>query len=703
MDDRVLYLNRELSWLEFNARVLEEAHDRTKPLLERLKFLSIFSSNLDEFFMIRVGGLKQRDPDEVSSAESADGALTGQVLAAISARVHDLVTEQHRILREEVLPGLDQAGLKLLKAADVDESEWAGLADYFARAVQPVLTPMAIDPAHPFPHIQNQQLYLAAILKAKEQGRLRVPETCLAIVPVPALLPRFVPLSPDPGNGRFVLLEDLIGEYLETLFSGFETTEQSVFRLTRHQDFELSEQDSEDLLRRIQSELAKRRRGQEVRLELRAGTSDHLKRMLFERFDLEPADLYEIDGPLNLVAFWSWVGLPGYASLHDPTVTPQVPPRVRGYKGDLFSLIRSGDLLLHHPYERFDTVADFIEQAARDPNVLALKQTLYRAGRNSPIVAALARAAEKDKQVTVLIELKARFDEEANIEGARTLERSGAHVVYGLPGLKTHCKVALVVRRDPDRIRRYVHLSTGNYNPATARIYTDAGLITCDDRMGEDAAVLFDLMTGYVQPKHWNKLVVAPHKMREWVIGMIDRETEHRKGGKPARIVAKINALVDTEVIRALYRASRAGVPIDLIVRGICCLRPGLSGTSESIRVRSIVGRYLEHSRIFYFRNGGNEEIYLGSADLMPRNIDHRVEVLFPLEDPKLIRRVRDEVLAVYLADNVKARRMLPTGTYARKKATDGKKLVNAQEWLLMDRKRQARTGPKRGPLRRTQ
>ncbi len=676
MDDRDLFLNRELSWLDFNARVLEEAHDRGNPLLERLKFLAIFSSNLDEFFMIRVGGLKQRDLNEIGSPESGDQASTGEVLKAVSGRVHELVVEQHRILREEVLPGLEPAGLQLLRAADVSGDEAAKLEEYFARNVQPVLTPMAIDPAHPFPHIQNRQLYLAALLKSKAQGRLRVPKTFLAVVPVPALLPRFVALS---TGGRFVLLEDLIGVHLEKLFAGFETMEQTVFRLTRHQDFELSDQDSEDLLKQIQSELAKRRRGQEVRLEIRTGTSDRFKVALLRRFHLDPPDIYEIDGPLNLAAFWTWIGLPGYDSLRTPAIASRLPSAVRAHKGDVFSLIRAGDLLLHHPYEPFETVVDFVEQAAQDPDVLALKQTVYRAGKNSPILAALARAAERDKQVTVLIELKARFDEEANIEQARTLERAGAHVVYGLPGLKTHCKLALVVRRDPDRIRRYVHLSTGNYNPATARLYTDVGLMTCDERMGEDAAALFDMMTGYVQPLKWNKLVVAPHGMREWVVEKIEREAAHCKAGRPARIVVKINSLVDNEVIRALYRASRAGVPIDLVVRGICCLRPGLPGTSESIRVRSIVGRYLEHSRIFYFANGGADEFHLSSADWMPRNFDRRVEVVFPVEDEALKRRLMHEILAATLLDDANVRRLGNDGAYVREKGAFNSHEVLAQ------------------------
>ncbi|MBI3858293.1 MAG: polyphosphate kinase 1 [Planctomycetes bacterium] len=661
-----LFLNRELSWLEFNARVLEEAQDKRRPLLERLKFLAIFSSNLDEFFMIRVAGLQQRDPDEVSSSESGDRATTAQVLSAVSARAHELVALQHRILREEVLPGLAAEGLRLVRAADVKGDAAESLEAHFARDIQPVLTPMAIDPAHPFPHIQNRQLYLAALLKTKGQNRLRAPKNCLAIVPVPALLPRFIRVPPHGGQDHFVTLEDLIGLHLETLFGGFEAKEWTVFRLTRDQDFELSEQDSEDLVKQIQSKLAKRRRGQEVRLEIGRGASERLKESLFKWFDLEAADIYEVDEPLNLSSFWSWVALPGYAPLRERPVAPQVAERVRSHKGDLFSLIRAGDLLLHHPYESFDTVVEFIEQAAADPNVLALKQTLYRAGRNSPIVAALARAAERDKQVTVLIELQARFDEEANIEWARTLERAGAHVVYGLPGLKTHCKVATVVRRDPDRLRRYVHLSSGNYNPATARIYTDVGLMTCDEVLGEDAAALFDMMTGYVQPVRWNKMRVAPHGLREWVIEMINREREHCEAGRPARIVAKLNALVDSDVIRALYRASRAGVPIDLIVRGICCLRPGVPGASETIRVRSIVGRYLEHSRIFHFENGGAGEVYVSSADWMHRNFDRRIEIVFPIEDEALKARMVDEILAAALLDDANVRLLLPDGSHER-------------------------------------
>jgi polyphosphate kinase len=661
-----LFLNRELSWLEFNGRVLEEAQDRRRPLLERLKFLAIFSSNLDEFFMIRVAGLKQREPDEVSSSESGDRTSTAQILSAISARTHALVEEQHRLLRSEVLPGLEAAGIKLLRAADVRGEEGRALEAHFVRELQPVLTPMAIDPAHPFPHIQNRQLYLAAMLKTKGKNRLRAPKTCLGIVPVPALLPRFVRVPPNGERDHFVALEDLIGQHLESLFGGFEAKEWTVFRLTRDQDFELSEQDSEDLLKQIQSELAKRRRGQEVRLEIGRGATDGLKASLFKWFDLETADIYEVDEPLNLSAFWSWVALPGYAPLREPAMTPQVSAAVRSHKGDLFSLIRAGDLLLHHPYESFDTVVDFVEQAAADPNVLALKQTLYRAGRNSPIVAALARAAERDKQVTVLIELKARFDEEANIEWARTLERAGAHVVYGLPGLKTHCKVSAVVRRDPDRLRRYLHLSSGNYNPATARIYTDVSLMTCDEQLGQDAAALFDMMTGYVQPAKLNKLRVAPHGLREWVIEMIEREREHCLAGRPSRIVAKLNALVDSDVIRALYRASGAGVPIDLIVRGICCLRPGLPGVSETIRVRSIVGRYLEHSRIFHFANGGASEVYVSSADWMPRNFDRRIELVFPVEDEQLKARLADEILAAALLDDFNVRLLRSDGTYER-------------------------------------
>jgi polyphosphate kinase len=666
MDERDRYINRELSWLDFNARVLEEAQDRESPPLERLKFLSIFSSNLDEFFMIRVGGLKHRDPGEVSSSEAGDGLTTGQVLEAVSRKIHELVGEQHRVLHEEVLPSLEKAGLRLLDPDEVKGDEARALQAYFQRDVEPVLTPMVIDPAHPFPHVQNRQLYLAARIRAQKATRPRVPRSSLAIVPVPALLPRFVPVSAGEGRDRFVTLEDLIGQNLAQLFSGFEVLEHTVFRLTRDQDFELADQDSEDLVRQIQSELSKRKRGLEVRMEIEQGVSAELKKDLLRWFSFGKEDVYEVSGPLNLVAFWTWAGLPGYAACRDPVRTPQVPARVLQHKGDLFSLIRAGDLLLHHPYESFGTVVDFLDQAAQDPEVLAIKQTLYRTGRSSPVVAALARAAERDKQVTALVELQARFDEEANIEWARTLERAGAHVVYGFPGLKTHCKVLLVVRRDPDRIRRYVHLATGNYNPHTARIYTDLGLFTCDDRMGEDAAALFNLLTGYAMPARWHRLRVAPHGLREWALEMIGREEAHARAGRPARIVAKMNSLVDRQVISALYRASAAGVPIDLVVRGICCLRPGLPGTSETIRVRSIVGRYLEHSRILYFQNGGHPELYLTSADWMPRNFDRRVEIAFPVTDEALKRRLVDEVLAAALLDEANARLLGPDARYGR-------------------------------------
>ncbi len=670
VEDRELFINRELSWLEFNARVLEEAQDRRRPLLERLKFLAIFASNLDEFFMIRVGGLRQRHADEVASSEAGDGLTTGQVLEAVATRVHQLVDLQNKVLREELLPGIAEAGLKLVRAKDIKGADDKALDARFMRDIQPVLTPMAIDPAHPFPHIQNRQLYIAALLKAKAQGRLRGPKTFLAIIPVPALLPRFVPLSSGEGKDHFVLLEDLIGENLEKIFSGFEASERVVFRLTRDQDFELSDQDSEDLLRQIQTGLAKRKQGLEVRLEINAGATEKMREALLKWFDVEAPDIYEIDGPLNLGGFWAWHALPGYTSLRDPAYAPQIGAALRRAKGDLFTMARSGDILLHHPYESFDTVVDFLDQAAQDPQVLAIKQTLYRAGRNSPVVAALARAAERDKQVTVLIELKARFDEEANIEWARTLEKAGAHVVYGVPSLKTHAKCALVVRRDPDRIRRYVHLSTGNYNPTTARIYTDVGIITCDDRLGEDAAALFDMLTAYIQPARWNKMRVAPHGLREWVVEMIERETEHHKAGRPARLAAKINGLVDRDVIRALYKASKAGVPIDLIVRGICCLRPGLPGVSDTIRVRSIVGRYLEHSRIVYLANGGSPEVYMTSADWMPRNFDRRVEIAYPIDSEAVKRRVIDEILGASLRDEANARLLHADGHYERMSGT---------------------------------
>ncbi len=676
MDDPALFINRELSWLEFNRRVLEEAQDATVPLLERLKFLSIFSSNLDEFFMVRVAGLKNRELNEIGSPESNDGAVTGELLTEISMRTHELVAAQYKVLREEVLPGLAKAGLKLVPMSEVKGTDAHGVESYFSQQVMPVLTPMAIDPAHPFPHIQNRALYLAVLLKLKIRGRIRAPETFLAIVPIPSLLPQFVPVTAGEGSDRFVLLSELIASHLDLMFSGYAVQEVATFRLTRDQDFELAETESEDLLKQIQSELTKRKRGAEVRLDVSKGISETLQRALTGWFELDPGDIYEIDGPLNLGSFWAWVNLPGYQALRDETYQPQPPRRVRRHKGDLFSLIRQGDVLLHHPYEMFETVTEFVEQAAKDPDVLGIKQTLYRTGRSPAIVAALAQAAGRDKEVTALVELKARFDEEANIEWARTLERAGAHVVYGLVGLKTHCKVTLVVRRDADRIRRYVHLSTGNYNPTTAKIYTDLGVITCDDKIAEDASSLFNMMTGYSVPPKWQRLAVAPHGMREFVIERIEREIAHKEAGRDARIIVKLNSLVDGDVIRALYRASRAGVPIDLIVRGICCLRPGVPGVSETIRVRSIIGRYLEHSRIFYVANGGSPEVFLASADWMPRNFDRRVEVLFPVEDKELKKRLIDEILAVTLLDDAKARILQSDGTYVRAGGTLSSHLV---------------------------
>ena len=666
MDDRHLFINRELSWLEFNRRVLEEAQDPATPLLERLKFLAIFSSNLDEFFMVRIAGLNNREPQEVCSAEANDKTTTADVLSAISRLVHELVTEEYRLFREDVLPGLAKAGLKLITVDQAAGPESAALDTYFQQKIMPVLTPMAIDPAHPFPHIQNRGVYLAVFLKSKTKGKLRAPETFLAIVPVPSILPRFVPISAGEGQDRFVLLEDVIGAHLDQIFPGYSIQEYAAFRLTRDQDLELAGQDYDDLLKQIQTELSRRKRGAAVRLEIGRGSSEPLTRALTGWFELDPSDVYGVDGPLNLSSFQAWVALPGYVALHEPLYASQPAKRVRAKKGDLFSVIRQGDLLLHHPFEAFETVVDFIDAAANDPEVLAIKQTLYRTGRSSPIIAALTHAAERDKEVTALIELKARFDEEANIEWARQLERAGAHVVYGMVGLKTHCKVTMVVRRDPDRIRRYIHLGTGNYNTTTAKTYTDLGLMTCDDKIGEDAAMLFNMMTGYSVPPKWQKLIVAPHGVREWVIEKIEREIAHRQAGRDARVIVKLNGLVDGDVIRALYRASQAGVPIELVVRGICCLRPGLPGVSDKVHVRSIVGRYLEHSRIFYFANGGSPDVYLGSADWMPRNFDRRVEVLFPVEDKGIKQRVIDEILAVVLLDTAKARVLRSDGSYVR-------------------------------------
>jgi len=686
------YLNRELSWLEFNARVLEEAADATNPWLERLKFLAIFSSNLDEFFEIRVAGLQQQVYAGVEPQDyGADGMAPAEQLAAIDRRAHELVAEQYRILDDEVLPGLAGGGVERVRLDDLTEAERRHVDTLFRASIAPVLTPLAIDPGHPFPHVHNKSLNIALVVKRRNGGQKSGRH--FAVVQVPALLDRVVIVSTHgEGRVRFVLLEDIIARHLGELFGGLRVVSHTVFRVTRNTDLTIEEEDAEDLLEMIEESLRQRRRSDPVRLEISADADDAFVEMLTGAHDLEARDVYRLPGPIDLTALMTLHRLDGFPAFKDEPVVPRVaPPFAQGR--DVFDVIRSQDVLVHLPYESFGCVVDFIERAADDPQVLAIKQTLYRTSGASPIISALARAAQNGKQVTALIELKARMDEQNNITWARTLERAGVHVVYGIVGLKTHCKAALVVRREGDGIRRYVHLSTGNYNPTTARVYTDLGLFTANPDMGEDASALFNLLTGYAEGYRWRKLVVAPVGMREQIIGLIEREERNAREGRAARIIVKMNALVEPSVIDALYRASQGGVAIELVVRGICCLRPGLPGVSETIRVTSIVDKYLEHSRIFYFENGGNPEVFLASADWMPRNFWRRIETLFPIEDPALQARIVGDILQPILSDTVKVRELLSDGTYRRRTPGDGEAPLRSQIALQHLAREAAREG----------
>ncbi len=657
------YINRELSWLEFNARVLEEAQDPSVPMLDRLKFLGIMSSNFDEFFQIRVGGLKEQMHAGVEE-RNADGLSPQEQLRRISARTHEIVAAQYACFREQVLPEIEKAGIVIRKVRDLDGVQKAFIDTYFTEFVFPVLTPLAVDPAHPFPHILNKSMNVAVTLRGAGQARRH--DLSLAIVQVPAVLDRFVKLPDEtPGRTEFALLGDIIATKVPALFPGLKVVHTFSFRVTRNADLDVDEDEADDLLTAIEQELRARNRGEAVRLEHHADADAATLERLRLALKLDPEDCYTIQGPLQLNDFMALYGLEAGASLRETPYTPQVPAALRDVES-IFTAIQKQDILVHHPYESFTCVADFIRQAAADPNVLAIKQTLYRAGTDSPIVAALQRAAENGKQVTALVELRARFDEQANIKWARALEKAGVHVVYGLIGLKTHCKVALVVRREGTQIRRYVHLGTGNYNPSTARLYGDVGLFTCKEPFGADATALFNLLTGYGRAPSWHRLSVAPVGLRERVIELIDRETQNAAAGRSARIIAKMNSLVDPQVIQALYRASKAGVSVDLVIRGICCLRPGVPGLSDNIRVRSIVDRFLEHSRIFYFEAGGAGEVYCSSADWMPRNFVRRVEAMFPIEDRPLRDRMVEEILKTMLGDNVKARLLQPDGSWVR-------------------------------------
>ncbi|GAC1498043.1 MAG: polyphosphate kinase 1 [Vulcanimicrobiaceae bacterium] len=662
LDDASLYFSRELSWLEFNDRVLEEACDERIPLLERLKFIAIYGTNLDEFFMIRVAAIKQQIEAQVHK-RSEDGRLPAEHLGAISERLRRSLERQMRLLGNDMWPALERHGIRIVPIDGLSGDEQSRLERVFDDRVFPVLTPLAVDSGHPFPYISNLSLSLAVEL---EEVTAEGVKFHFARVKIPQTLPRFIPIEEAPEGSRwYVLLEDLIAHHLDALFPGMEIRDSYGFRVTRDADLDLQEDEADDLLRAIESELQRRRFGEPVRLEIERGMPEYMRDWLLEALALSNVDCYDVDGLIGLKDLGALASLDD-AELHDPPFTPAFPKRLVGAT-DLFSVIRDGDILLHHPYESFDPILQFIQQAAQDPQVLAIKQTLYRtSGKNSPIVAALLEAAENEKQVAVLIELKARFDEENNIEWARRLERAGVHVVYGFPELKTHAKVTLVVREEPDGIRRYMHFGTGNYNEKTAKLYTDLSLFTCRPELGSDVTQLFNALTGFSKVTDYEDLLVAPVNLRRELVALIDRETEHARAGRSAGIWAKLNAITDGEVVRALYRASQAGVPIDLLVRGMCVIRPGIPGVSETIRVRSIVGRFLEHSRAFVFENAGEREVFIGSADWMGRNLDRRVETVEPVLDPLVAETIYSQILAVLFADNLKSRQLESDGSYRR-------------------------------------
>lgn len=678
------FINRELSWIEFNRRVLQEAQDASHPVLERAKFLAIFATNLDEFFMIRVSGLHEQIDAGVTDL-SPDGLTPSQIFDLIRLNIMPLQAEHARAWRDDIKPLLARSGVCVCDWPELTPDQRVAATEFFFDTIFPVLTPLAFDPAHPFPHISNLSLSLAIVIR-DDKGRQR-----FARVKVPPSLPRLFALdhcADDEGCERcLVWLDQIIAANIGSLFPGMTIQGVYPFRVTRDADIEIQEDEADDLrtsvdLRStVERSIQDRRFGNAVRLEVAHEMPGDVRDLLLENLKLESHDLYEIAGAIDLSSLWELYRLP-LPSLKDPPYVPQVPRDMsNGY--DIFTRIRRGDVLLHHPYESFVPVVDFIRAAARDPDVLAIKQTLYRVGSNSPIVEALMAAVENGKQVAVLVELKARFDEENNIQWTRALEKLGVHVVYGLPGYKVHAKVCLVVRKEDDGIRRYVHLGTGNYNASTARVYTDLGLFTCDPEIGQDATDLFNFLTGYSRQRDFRKLLVAPVNLRKSLAALIEREIEHHLRQGDGHLMFKMNALVDPAIIDLLYRASQAGVKVDLLVRGMCCLRPGVPNLSENISVRSIVGRFLEHSRVYYFANAGEPEVYTGSADLMQRNLDRRVETVFPILDDALRRRVKVEVLDLGMADNVKARELQPDGSYILVRRGQGEGAVNSQLKLM--------------------
>lgn len=670
------YVNRELSWLKFDDRVLSEARDKNLPLFERLKFLSITSSNLDEFYMVRVASLKDQVHADYEKKDIA-GMTPKEQLKEISSQTHELVNVQYNTLNRSLLPALEKAGFHLMaRHEDLNQEQQEYVDRYFEDNVYPVLTPMAMDSSRPFPLIRNKTLNIGALISKRDKKKGKE-STVFATVQVPSVLPRVIQIpSVKENDTTVILLEEVIEKNIGELFLGYDVVCAHPYRIMRNADLTIDEDGAEDLLVEIQKQLKKRQWGEVIRMEVEEKTDERLLDILKTEFEIKDEDIFYINGPLDLTMLMKVYGVEGYEEYKAKKHVPAPVPAFRNDK-DIFQVIREGDVFLHHPYMSFDPVVNFVRQAAKDPDVLAIKQTLYRVSGNSPIIAALAQAAENGKQVSVLVELKARFDEENNIVWAKMLEKAGCHVIYGLVGLKTHSKITLVVRREETGIRRYVHLATGNYNDSTAKLYTDCGIFTCDERYGEDATAVFNMLSGYSEPKSWNRLVVAPIWMKDRFLKLINREAEMAQKGIPAFIVAKMNSLCDRKIIAALYRASACGVQIYLLVRGICCLKVGVPGVSENIHVRSIVGDFLEHSRIFYFHNGGNEEIFMGSADWMPRNLDRRVEIVFPVEDEEIKKEIK-HILDVEFKDNVKAHILQPDGTY-EKMNRRGKAKVNSQ------------------------
>lgn len=682
------YRNRELSWIGFNERVLSEAKDKQIPLFERLKFLSITASNLDEFFMIRVASLKDMVHAGYTKPDIA-GMTAKEQLEKISVKTHELVQEQYRTYNRSLLPALQGAGLCVVERHEKLTKKQAEYVDqYFEENVYPVLTPMAMDSARPFPLIRNKSLNIGALIRKKDAKKGKE-ELEFATVQVPSVLPRIVDIpSEEEGMRTVILLEEIIERNIGKLYLSNEVVCAHQFRIMRNADLSIDEDDAADLLKEIQKQLKKRQWGEVIRLEFNEKMDKRLQKFLKTEFDIRDEDTFAVNGPIDLTFLMKLYGIDGFEKYKVPKHVPaQVPALMNGRS--IFENIRRGDILLHHPYMTFDPVVDFVRQAAKDPDVLAIKQTLYRVSGNSPIIAALAQAAENGKQVCVLVELKARFDEENNIVWAKMLEKAGCHVIYGLLGLKTHSKITLVVRKEDSGIRRYVHLGTGNYNDSTAKMYTDCGLLTCDERIGQDATAVFNMLSGYSEPDSWNKLAVAPIWLRDRFLHLISMEEENAKKGNKARIIAKMNSLCDREIIAALYKASAAGVKIDLIVRGICCLKTGIPGISENITVRSIVGNFLEHSRIFYFYANGSEEIYMGSADWMPRNLDKRVEIIFPVEDEVLKEEVI-HILDIQLRDNIKAHILQTDGSY-KKEDRRGKEALNSQDYFCREAQERAK------------